>query len=190
MKKVLFSLFALTLSAGVFAQAKSDDIAKIKSETIEMGKIPQGTPAPAVFTVLNTGSKDLIIESASPTCGCTIGDYTKTPIAPGKTGTITATYNAGGIGAFEKHMNVKFAGADDMKSITIKGEVLSAEDYAKVKAGIPLTPAGMPTPPNMVNATPIKSAVPAMIAAPAAKGAAKKVAAKKAAKTALTKTAA
>ncbi len=185
MKKVLFSLAALALSAGAFAQAKSDDIAKIKSETIEMGKIPQGTPAPAVFTVLNTGSKDLIIESASPTCGCTIGDYTKTPIAPGKTGTITATYNAGGIGAFEKHMNVKFAGADDMKSITIKGEVLSAEDYAKVKAGIPLVPAGMPTPPNMVNATPIKSAVPAMIAAPAVK----KIAAKKAVKTAVAKTA-
>jgi hypothetical protein len=187
MKKVLFSLAALVLSASVFAQAKADDIAKIKMETIEMGKIPQGTPAPAVFTVINTGSKDLIIESASPTCGCTIGDYTKTPIAPGKTGTITATYNAGGVGAFEKHMNVKFAGADDMKSITIKGEVLSTEDYAKVKAGIPVG-----TPATGVAATPVKAAataVPAMIAAPV-KGAAKKVAAKKATKAVATKTAA
>lgn len=137
MKKLLFSFAAFALTATSFAQVKSDDIAKIKMETVEMGKIPQGIPAPAIFTVVNTGTKDLIIESASPTCGCTIGDYTKTPIAPGKTGTITATYNAGGLGAFEKHMNVKFAGADDTKSITIKGEVLSAEDYAKLKAGIP-----------------------------------------------------
>jgi hypothetical protein len=144
MKKLLFSLTAFALTATSFAQAKADDIAKIKVETVEMGKIPQGTPAPATFTVVNIGTKDLIIESASPTCGCTIGDYTKTPIAPGKTGTITATYNAGGVGAFEKHMNVKFAGADDMKSITIKGEVLSAEDYAKLKAGIPAVAATTP----------------------------------------------
>ena len=138
MKKLLLSLTALVLASASFAQdVKSDDIAKIQVETIEMGKIPQGTPAPAVFTVVNTGKTDLIIESASPTCGCTIGDYTKTPIAPGKTGTITATYNAGGLGAFEKHMNVKFAGASDTKSITIKGEVLDAAEYAKMKGGVP-----------------------------------------------------
>jgi hypothetical protein len=156
MKKVLFSLSALVLSVVALAQVKSDDIAKIKIETVEMGKIPQGIPAPATFTVTNIGKTDLIIESASPTCGCTIGDYTKTPIAPGKTGTITATYNAGGVGAFEKHMNVKFAGAEDTKSITIKGEVLSAEDYAKVKAGIPAAPTTV--------AVPVKAAVPAKVA--------------------------
>ncbi len=153
MKKLIFSLSALVLATGVFAQTKADDIAKIKVETIEMGKIPQGTPAPATFTVTNIGKTDLIIESASPTCGCTIGDYTKTPIAPGKTGTITATYNAGGLGAFEKHMNVKFAGADDQKSITIKGEVLSAEEYAKIKAGIPTAPIAATPAPAPVKAT-------------------------------------
>lgn len=173
MKKVLFSLTALVLSAAAFAQVKSDDIAKIKIETVEMGKIPQGIPAPATFTVTNIGKTDLIIESASPTCGCTIGDYTKTPIAPGKTGTITATYNAGGIGAFEKHMNVKFAGAEDMKSITIKGEVLSADDYAKVKAGIP---AAAPT--VAVVATPVKAT--AVVPAAASKKMAKVKTAKKA----------
>ncbi len=180
MKKVLFSLTALVLSAGAFAQVKSDDIAKIKIETIEMGKIPQGVPAPATFTVTNIGKTDLIIESASPTCGCTIGDYTKTPIAPGKSGTITATYNAGGVGAFEKHMNVKFAGAEDMKSITIKGEVLSAEDYAKVKAGIPAAPT------TAVIATPVK----ATAVVPAASKKMAKVKAPKKVKAAATKVAA
>jgi hypothetical protein len=166
MKKVLFSLTAFVLSVAAFAQTKSDELAKIKVETIEMGKIPQGTPAPAVFTVTNIGTKDLIIESASPTCGCTIGDYTKTPIAPGKTGTITATYNAGGIGAFEKHMNVKFAGAEDQKSITIKGEVLSTEDYAKLKGGIPAAPT--------VAATPAKAVSAPVVAVPAVKAKGKK----------------
>ena len=50
---------------------------------------------------------------------------------------IKATYNAKNLNAFEKHLTVKFAGADDMKSITIKGEVLSAEDFAKVAPAAP-----------------------------------------------------
>jgi len=132
MKKLLFSIAALTLTTGLFAQKKADDIAKFKTETIEMGKIKQDIPATAIFEVTNIGSEPLIIEQANPTCGCTIGDYTKEPIAPGKTGFIKATYNAKNLNAFEKHLTVKFAGVTDVKSITIKGEVLNAEDYAKI----------------------------------------------------------
>jgi hypothetical protein len=137
MKKVLFSLTALVLSVASIAQVKSDDIAKIKMETIDLGKIPQGVPAVSTFIVTNIGKTDLIIESANPTCGCTVGDYTKAPIAPGKTGTITATFNAASLGPINKHMNVKFAGAEDTKSIGFTGEVLTTEDYAKLKGGIP-----------------------------------------------------
>ena len=138
MKKLIFSISALALATVSFAQdVKSDDIAKIKVETIDLGKIPQGTPATATYVVTNIGKTDLIIESASPTCGCTVGDYTKSPIAPGKTGTITATFNAAGLGPIDKHMNVKFAGASDTKSIGFKGEVLDAAEYAKIKGGVP-----------------------------------------------------
>ena len=134
MKKLFFAFSTLALSLGAFAQVKSDDIAKIKEETINLGKIPQGIPAVSTFIVTNVGKTDLIIESANPTCGCTVGDYTKSPIKPGKTGTITATFNAAGVGPIDKHMNVKFAGAEDTKSIGFKGEVLSTEDYAKLKS--------------------------------------------------------
>lgn len=133
MKKLFFAFSALVLSAGAFAQAKSDDIAKIQLETIDLGKIPQGVPAVSTFIVTNIGKSDLIIESANPTCGCTVGDYTKSPIKPGQTGKITATFNAAAVGPIDKHMNVKFAGADDTKSIGFKGEVLTTEDYAKLK---------------------------------------------------------
>ena len=134
MKKLLFAFSALVLSAGAFAQTKSDDIAKIQVETIDLGKIPQGVPAVSTFIVKNIGKTDLIIESANPTCGCTVGDYTKSPIKPGQTGKITATFNAAAVGPIDKHMNVKFAGADDSKSIGFKGEVLTTEDYAKLKS--------------------------------------------------------
>jgi hypothetical protein len=143
MKKLLLSLSVVALSTFAFAQKKAEDVVKFKSESIDMGKIPQGTPATATFTVTNIGKEPLIIETASPTCGCTIGNYTKEPIMPGKEGTITATYNAANLSAFEKHMNVKFAGVDEVKSITLKGEVLDADAYAKYKAAAPasVTPA-------------------------------------------------
>jgi len=79
----------------------------------------------------------LIIEQANPTCGCTISDYTKEPIAPGKTGVINATYNAAAIGHFEKHLTVKFAGVAEMKSITFVGDVIAADQFDKDKADEP-----------------------------------------------------
>jgi hypothetical protein len=160
MKKILFSLTVLVLSIAAMAQVKSDDIAKIKVETIDLGKIPQGVPAVSTFVVTNIGKTDLIIESANPTCGCTVGDYTKAPIPPGKTGTITATFNAAALGPINKHMNVKFAGAEDTKSIGFTGEVLSTEDYAKLKGGIP-----SPAATTAIAATAPKKAVTAPIAA-------------------------
>ncbi len=156
MKKLFFAFTAMVLSAGVFAQAKADDIAKIKQETIDLGKIPQGIPAVSTFIVTNIGKTDLIIESANPTCGCTVGDYTKSPIKPGQTGTITATFNAAGLGPIDKHMNVKFAGADDTKSIGFKGEVLTTDEYAKLKGDkVPSTTLSATT-----VAAPVKASAP------------------------------
>lgn len=134
MKKVLFTLAIAAFASPIFAQSKVNDVAKFKSETIELGKIEQNNPTTATFTFSNTSNQPIIIEQANPTCGCTIGDYTKAPIAPGKEGWIKATYNAAALGSFDKKMTVKFAGVDEVKSITIKGEVLSKEEYAKLKS--------------------------------------------------------
>ena len=129
MKKLFLSFAALTFSAMLFAQKTVADVAKFESETIDLGKVKQGVPATATFVVKNVGTEPLIIEQANPTCGCTMGDYTKAPIAPGKTGTITATYNAAAANHFDKHLTVKFAGDDELKSITITGDVLAAEEF-------------------------------------------------------------
>ncbi len=133
MKKILFTLATFAVTTIAVAQTKVAEVAAFKSETIDLGKIKVGNPATAVFQVTNLGKQPLIIETANPTCGCTIGDYTKSPIATGKNGEVKATYNAANVGVFTKTMTVKFAGVDEVKSITIKGEVLSEEDYAKLK---------------------------------------------------------
>ncbi len=133
MKRILLSAAVFALTATAFAQKKIADVAKFTTETIDFGKIKQNVPQKGTFIVTNTSSEPLIIEQANPTCGCTISDYTKEPIAPGKTGVINATYNAAAAGHFEKHLTVKFAGVDEMKSITFTGEVVPAEQFDKAK---------------------------------------------------------
>ena len=138
MKKFLFSAVVLAITtSSVFAQPQAKkvaDVAKFEKETIDFGKIKQSVPAKGTFTITNIGTTPLIIEQANPTCGCTISDYTKEPIAPGKTGVINATYNAANAGHFEKHLTVKFAGVDEMKSITFVGDVVPADAAATTTA--------------------------------------------------------
>lgn len=131
MKKLtLFAAFALGTLV-TMAQQTLSNVVKFESETVNFGKLKQGVPATGTFTFTNVGKTPLIIEQANPTCGCTMSDYTKEPIAPGKSGYIKATYNSAAMGHFDKHLTVKFAGFDEIKSITLTGDVLAADEYDK-----------------------------------------------------------
>jgi Protein of unknown function (DUF1573) len=118
---ILFSFVLVNLAVG--QGKKADDIAKFSSETVDMGKLKLNNPVTATFTVTNISKEDLVIENVTPGCGCTKSDYTKEPIKPGKTGTITATYNAATPGKFTKTVTVKFLGADEPKNLVIVGTV-------------------------------------------------------------------
>ncbi len=154
MKKLILSVAALTFSAVLFAQKTVADVAKFTTETIDQGKLKQNDPKEVKFIVTNITKEPLIIEQANPTCGCTIGDWTKSPIAPGATGFISAKFNAASVGHFDKHLSVKFAGIDEIKSITITGDVLSPEDYDKWAAENPVKKIDAVAP---VTTTPVKA---------------------------------
>ena len=158
MKRIMIAFLALASATSLMAQntatdgqkKKFSDVAKFDKETYDFGKIKQNVPAVATFTVTNISKEPIVIEQANPTCGCTISDYTKSPIAPGKTGTIKATYNAAAAGAIHKTLTVKIAGIDEMKSISLAGEVVAA------------APAAVTTPAGTANAT--LSTTPAQMA--------------------------
>jgi hypothetical protein len=140
--KHLFSAFiALVVANIVIAQTKVADKVKFASEIVDLGTVKQGNPVTGTFTLTNIGQEPLIIESVTPGCGCTKSDYTKEPIMAGKTGTITATYNAAAAGNFSKTIYIKFKGIDEQKSVSITGKVLPADQFdAEVKA-TPAVPA-------------------------------------------------
>lgn len=140
MKRILFTLLAFTLSFAAVAQKKVDAVAKFSSEVINLGKIAQNVATTATFTITNISNEPLIIEKVDAACGCTVPDYTKAPIMPGKSGTIKATYNAANLLGFEKTVTLKLAGVDETKTLTLKGEVLSTTDFAKLKPATKSTP--------------------------------------------------
>ncbi len=123
MKRCTLLLFAVAVTAAAMAQTKLADAVKFASTEINLGQVKQNEPATGSFTITNISNKPLVIEQANPSCGCTVADYTKEPIAPGKTGFIKATYNAANAGTFYKTVTVKFMGVDETQAITLTGEV-------------------------------------------------------------------
>ncbi|ANF50136.1 hypothetical protein A0O34_06260 [Chryseobacterium glaciei] len=94
-----------------------------KSESIDVGNIPQGKPKLIRFEFTNTSKKPIVIENVAPSCGCTTADYTKTPILPGKKGFVEASFNAAAAGPFMKTVNVTTSESKTPKTLSFKGTV-------------------------------------------------------------------
>jgi len=60
----------------------------------DFGNIKEGDVVEHVFKFTNTGKEPLIIESAKGSCGCTVPEYPKEPLAPGKTGEMKVKFNS------------------------------------------------------------------------------------------------
>lgn len=94
-----------------------------KSDTIDVGEIPQNKPKDIVFEFKNTGKTTVIITNVQGSCGCTATEYTKTPILAGGVGKVTATYNAVNVGAFSKTVTVTTNSSETPSVLTLKGNV-------------------------------------------------------------------
>jgi len=95
-----------------------------KSELIDLGEIPQNKPKAIEFEFKNTGKTAVVITNVKASCGCTATDYTKTPIQPGGTAKVTATYNAANKGAFTKTVTVTTNAEEAPKTLSFKGTVI------------------------------------------------------------------
>lgn len=62
----------------------------------DFGRVLAGEKISYSFKFRNTGKSDLLITKVSASCGCTVPEWPKTPIAPGEEGYITVTFNTSG----------------------------------------------------------------------------------------------
>jgi hypothetical protein len=62
----------------------------------DLGTVPEGQKLDVSFRFRNSGASPLVITQVRPSCGCTIADQPKEPIAPGGEGKISAVFNSVG----------------------------------------------------------------------------------------------
>lgn len=106
MKYIFFIVFASLAAASCNnTDKKSKDVSAImrdttqfttvkwKDTTLDFGARKMGDIVNLTFVCTNTGDKPLYLYEVHPSCGCTLVDYSKAPIAPGKTGKIDAQFD-------------------------------------------------------------------------------------------------
>ena len=62
----------------------------------DFGTITEGQTVEYTYSLKNTGTAPLVIQEAKPSCGCTVPDWTKTPIPPGGSGFVKAKFDSNG----------------------------------------------------------------------------------------------
>lgn len=95
-----------------------------KETVYDFGTVKQGEVVNHTFTFTNTGKEPLIIENASASCGCTVPEWTKTPVAPGQTGEIKVQFNSTGKAGQQAPMVTIRANTEpNITQVSLKGTV-------------------------------------------------------------------
>lgn len=110
------------------ASARKLPIMAFEKSEHDFGVIDQGTPQEVAFVFTNTGNAPLIITDAKSSCGCTVPNPPKDPIAPGETGELMVKFNGSGQNQITKTITVT--------ANTEKGsEILRIKAFVKPRAG-------------------------------------------------------
>ncbi len=123
MKKILSTLCMALTAAAMFAQ---DPVITFVKTEHDFGKINEADGrVSVVFEFKNEGMAPLVLSNVRASCGCTTPTWTKEPVEPGKTGSITVTYNPNGRpGRFQKTVTITSNATEPTKKVYIKGEVI------------------------------------------------------------------
>lgn len=104
---------------------------EFEETTHDFGNIKEGAKVEHVFKFKNTGNVPLIVTAVQPSCGCTASNYTKDPVAPGGTGTVSLTFDSSGKpGAQNKTAKVTANIEGGETTISFKGNVEGAASKA------------------------------------------------------------
>jgi hypothetical protein len=129
MKKILLMAIMLLGSMTMMLAQKPAEI-KFDKVTHNFGNFSDKEHVVScVFSFTNVGEQPLVVNQAVASCGCTVPEYTKTPIQPGEKGEIKVTYNGTGkfAGHFKKSITIRTNGAVEMTRLYIEGDMTEKE---------------------------------------------------------------
>ena len=92
---------AISASVSPTTDASNAAAFKFEKESYDFGQITEGDQVSYDFSFKNTGSEPLIITGATATCGCTVPNYPREPIAPNGEGKITVKFDSKGKGGMQ-----------------------------------------------------------------------------------------
>lgn len=123
MKHIFTLLFAFCVMA--LASASAQAVITFQKTTHDFGHFTEDKPVSYKFVFENTGNEPLVIQQAISSCGCTVANFTKSPIKPGDKGEINVTYNGKGKmpGRFKKVITIRTNASDSLARIYITGEM-------------------------------------------------------------------
>ncbi len=123
MKKLFSTLFMALTAVAMFAQ---QPVITFEKTEHDFGKINEADGRVTTeFNFKNEGMVPLVLSNVRASCGCTTPKWTREPIEPGQTGTITVTYNPNGRpGRFQKTVTITSNASEPTKRVYIKGEVI------------------------------------------------------------------
>lgn len=96
----------------------------------DFGTVSEGQKVSYTYTVKNTGQAPLIIQNAQPSCGCTVPDWTKSPIPVGGSGFVKAEFDTHGKAGIQN------------KTITVTANTWPKTTLIKFKAMVTAKPDG------------------------------------------------
>lgn len=130
--KISTDLVNISNTASGNAPAGKAPVMKFEVEEHDFGKISQGERVSYAFKFKNVGGSDLLISEAHGSCGCTVPDYPKTPVAPGQESVVNVEFNSEGKhGKQEKTVTLTTNCEPNTKVITIHAEVLEPKGDVK-----------------------------------------------------------
>ena len=95
-----------------------------EKEVHDFGTIVQGEKVSYSLKFTNTGKADLIITSAKGSCGCTVPEWPKDPIAPGADGVIDVVFDSDGkSGQQNKKVTIVANTVPNTKVLAINGVI-------------------------------------------------------------------
>lgn len=92
------------------------------------GTITDGEKVSHTYTFTNTGNEPLILSDARGSCGCTVPQWPREPIAPGESGSITVEFNsANKVGNRNQKVTITANTNPPQSFIYLKGDVLAKD---------------------------------------------------------------
>lgn len=94
----------------------------------DFGEVEEGKVVEHTFVFTNEGEGPLIISNAQGSCGCTVPDWPRQPIAPGQKGQIKVSFNSKGrAGRQDKRVTLTTNAVPQSKVLNITSTVISNE---------------------------------------------------------------